>query len=329
MLNFSRVPNPGLFTTLKDATAIDQPTLDLVNLAFKHGAYVAGGLARRIWLTTVNRSSGGWPIKPELSMSHMCSDVRAYLQSGNKLSGMHMHNSARGDIDLFFQDENAFRSFKADIFDLMNVANKVLTTPKTYAVGTTVKNVFTEIYVSETTRVQLISKHIAPIEQILSSFDIYNAAVAVNDEHFVVPEGLEDLEKEGMLHVFNWTSPMVINRVAKWFWKHNFKRLSPATASELGNFAMLLIEELKERPYEVTLGPPLDHTKVMGKLRKLFAALSDDQLLALAPIFPGFNPADTYGGSPDPLTILYRRMKEREPNVDLLPSSEVQSPRVS
>lgn len=324
MLNFSKKPNPGLFTVLKDAAALDQPTIDLINLAFKHDGYIAGGFARRLWLGTRNCTLLGYPIKPENAVTHMCGDVRSYLGTG-KLSGLHMNNSARGDIDLFFQSESGLQSFKADLFDMLSIPPL----DPTYVIGTTVVNVFTEIYVSGTTRVQLIAKHVAPIESILSSFDIYNAAVAVNDDHFLVPEGLEALEKEGMLHVFNWTSPMVINRVAKWFWKHNFRKLSPATAGELGSFALRLIEELKERPYQVALGPPIDHTTVIKKLRKLFEALSDDQLLALAPIFPGFNPADTYGGSPDPLTILYRRMKEREPDVDLLPSTEVQSPRVS
>jgi hypothetical protein len=69
------------------------------------------------------------------------------------------------------------------------------------------------------------------IEEILSSFDILNCSVAVNDQHVIMPVSWKTLEENKQLHVAKW-GMWTITRVLKYFRK-GYNKLTEETISTM------------------------------------------------------------------------------------------------
>jgi hypothetical protein len=283
---------------------IDKETYDLVMLAFKHKGWVAGGFARRLlhdlrFPPLVDSSPGDqrWNF-------HIAQRTKLYL--GDRKIQKDPVRNTQGDIDLFFESTDDLWRFKLEFAELsFSIGSPYV---NAWTTNIVVPKVYIEFVVNDTTRVQVVENHVGSIDDILNGFDIFNAAVAFNDQFFVSPEGWEELEQAGMLHVFNYKSPMIINRVAKWYGKHNLYKLSPQTADNLGSIALDVIKKLKDHPYEFATGDTLNVDLVIEKLRQLLPMLSTEQLLLLSTVF-SLDSKESYSELPGVMTILRRRFK--------------------
>lgn len=295
-----------------ECNAVDADTMKLLQFALDNGAYIAGGFARQtlVNLQYVEKSL----VLPYDRKNHVRKMTRRYLGTDQKppetVTPWAMGN--KGDIDLFFERQADMERFREGLFKQRRV-RALSATPEPIIIVTSMPDIFTELSVNRNARVQWVEKWIGPIAEILNGFDIFNAAVAFNGEHFIYPEGWEQLEELKMLHVFNWTSTSIVNRITKWFWKHHFSKLSPATADTLGTIAMDLISLFKEKEskgenVKTISGQKLSTYQIVQRMRKFLPELSNEQLVMLTTIYP-IGP-DTYGAPVTPFTILRDRSEE-------------------
>jgi hypothetical protein len=79
-------------------------------------------------------------------------------------------------------------------------------------------------------------------EEVMEKFDIYNAAVCITkDSEVLVPEGWEDLNTKGILHLQNFNKKYTFQRIVKWVQKHGY----------CGGFTPRAVEMMKEAQPEL------------------------------------------------------------------------------
>lgn len=278
MIEFNHVArNVMLDLTLEGRLGIlRHHTLAMLEAAFRHGAYVAGGFAHVVADDVAKRR------------------VHEYLRVYERIDrSKQCWKGGRGDIDIFFQSSDGLDAFYAEI---MANSAKYFTSSYEPASRSCV-----ELDCDDVVSVQVITKYIGPIENVLADFDIYNAMVAFNDKELILPVGWKELNEQRVLHVANWTSPYVIHRINKWFNKHCYRDLSPATALELGTQALEIMNRLKKEPIEMPWGK-ITADNVAHKLKRFLPRLTNDDLLMLLSVYP----ADVYNGA---FTVLAHRGK--------------------
>jgi hypothetical protein len=292
-ITFLRRPfvNVDPTTRLRSIKIFDQATHDVLKLAFSQGGWVAGGFARII---TKHHLMNGDSMFDALDGDDVADDVTRHLQCDIPCDTKDaMVKYRKGDIDLFFDHQRQLDNFWR--------ALQATGLRSSCKLEGSVTGAATEVSVNNRTRLQVIERYRGPIEDQLRSFDIFNAMCAFNDKVLLYPDGWSALEAERMLHVVNWTSPWVINRVAKWCNRHGYDRLSPKTASEIGDVAIDLIERFKEKPYQPEWGGmPLTHDKIIARMKRFLPQLTNDQLLLMTSVYP----IDAYQG---PLYVLRKR----------------------
>lgn len=265
-IEFQRTPS-RVFDALGQVKPriIGQQTATALRLAFKHGAYVAGGFARIIAVHELGTETGD-------------DRIRRYLGVGQSIErNARLWKASKGDVDLFFPHLKALELFWADV-----ALDPVL---KGIPIHPMKSNACVELDCDKDTVVQVITSRTAPIEMMLSGFDLYNAMVAFNGEEFIEPVGWRALEEQRMVHVVNWTSPYVINRITKWFYKHHMKNLSPKTASEIGPYALEVVARLQKEPIVMPWGTMTYHS-VVNKLKKFLPLLPNEELARLISTYP-------------------------------------------
>lgn len=251
----------------------------IMQIAFTHGAHVAGGFARVVLTPR--------PETPD-PLGSLTVVVEEYMRRN-------------GDIDIFFPDAPALAAFWNDYeYDAVLRSAKLsrVTMPTGMAVEIALHG----------TRIQVITRFVGPIEEQLRRFDIYNGMVAFNDKGGLVPTEWMALEEHKLLHVTNWSSIFVIHRLAKWQHKQGYLGLTPKTASEIGTVALDIIQKLKDKPHKNPWGGELTHNDVAAKLKRFLPHLTAEQLLLISSI----QPIDAYDGA---FGILRRRAMRNDLNI--------------
>lgn len=213
-------------------SVLDPNTKQFMQLAFQHGAYCAGGFAALVARHTF------FPGTQETLMS----DVSNHLNRNRQVLPNNSSQYActgKGDIDLFFPTSFAISNFYASdaVFNLLGSS----AWSRSSALGLAREHFFAQ----GTEKVQVITKYVAPIKEQLSTFDVYNAAVAFNDNHMFVPVGWKELEKTRTLHVNRWNQ-FTATRVTKYMLKKGYTNLSSKTASEIYDKALEALKESAE-----------------------------------------------------------------------------------
>lgn len=244
---------------------IGQQATAILRLAFQRGAYVAGGFARVVAAYEPGTEDGDSRIRQYLGVGHKIERQRRFPKTG------------RGDVDVFFPSESSLASFLGDV-----ALEPVL---KGLPIHEMASGAAVEFDCDEVVVVQVITSRTAPIEEMLSGFDLYNAMVAFNGEEFIEPVGWRELEKQKMVHVSNWTSPYVINRITKWFYKHRMTTLSPKTSTEIGTYAIEIIAQLKKEPIAMPWGK-MTFDSVVHKLKEFLPLLPNEELARLISVYP-------------------------------------------
>lgn len=244
---------------------------ELLRTAFKHNAYVAGGFAR------VVTSAEGAP-NDEKRQDRLW----RYLEQHDPIDRSNRWwKVGRGDIDLFFQNHADLAKFEHEVSRFPVFEKNRYPSPSGSCI---------EFDCDKCVCVQVVTRYVAPIEEQLKSFDIYNAMVAFNDKEMIMPHDWKDYEDSNTLHVVGWRSPFTVQRMRKWFWKHRYDKLSQETASELGIRALDIIARLKAQPLTTPFGE-YKHDKVVYALKEFVPHMTNDELLMLTSLYP----EDSYG----------------------------------
>jgi hypothetical protein len=282
-VEFDVLEDINVVETLRVSRVIDKATYDILQLAFMHGAYVAGGFARLV--ASLMKSS-----KFDVNDDSIYTLV-SYLSYD-------AHQRQGADIDLFFPDEVALSEFWK-IYDVgANGIKSCCTRTMSFSAAAR------ELIVNNRCRVQVIDRYVGEIKQQLSNFDIYNAMVAFNDHHMIIPKYWNDLEKEKVLHVSSWESPFIIGRISKWFRRHGYNKLSPKSITEIGDVTLELLKQLKVKP-NLNCPYPVTYDRVCRQLKKFIPQMTNEKLLMLMPLYS----VDGYNEHHGPLTELRHRAK--------------------
>jgi hypothetical protein len=258
--------------------------LATIELAFKHGAYIAGGFARQVLQFGDSRE-----LRPGACPGKAYGTLCQYLGSGDRIdTTRRFWRAERGDIDLFFPSRTALIAFNIEISDSKLLSN-------VYCASTT--HSATELHCDSTTRVQIVSHKPAPIDELLNGFDIYNAMVAFNHEETVIPPQWHALEAEKMVHVHSWEKFNIILRINKYYRRHGMNKLSPKSSSEIALRAFEIVHQIRTNPLKVYLTNAPD---MLTSLKRLLPSIDSDGLALLMTVYSN----DEYGG---PFAVLRKR----------------------
>lgn len=254
-------------------------TIALITKAMQHGGYVAGGLVHRMMRQALR------------DPTRLPNVLDGYLNPSERLNvnPTSLTRYRRGDVDVFFTTPHGLAEFRA--WAGKTIAGPHLATSAGRAV---------EIHADNRIRVQAIERHVGPIEQVLRSFDMFNGMVAFNDREEVVPVGWEQLEHQSELHVVDWSSVLVISRIAKWFTRHEMKALTPESAALLAPRALEIAAALERSTVKTPLGALTPHD-IATKFKQLLPHVPNaNDLVLLSSLYS----LDAYDG---PLQQLARR----------------------
>lgn len=290
MLQFTEHTQRNVLDVVSDrGFTLDMNTMRFMQLAFRHGAHCAGGFAVLVVRHTLAPASVG-----DFSF-----DVAVHMNRGKQVlpgNTSSWAGAGKGDIDLFFPSTYAVNAFYADeeVFNLLGMC----AWSRTSLLGLAREHYFGQ----GTEKVQVIVKHVGDIEHQLSSFDIYNAAVAFNGYHMLTPPDWLRLEQARTLHVNRWNG-FTVQRVNKYMTRKGYTNLSSKTASEIYDRALEALKEsaeMKAKGLDVSVGalPLTSPTRTFGateprkiahRLRPYLSSFTNEQLLELSTLCPQGN----------------------------------------
>jgi hypothetical protein len=271
---------------------LTRPTIALLQVAFSHGGYIAGGFGAILARHYLLKSTG--------VDSTLFGVIRNHCGLPRRRPDPF---SMYGDIDVWFPDSTALRDCLADTrYVALSQQLKATPTPSGAAI---------EYIIEGDVRVQFITRWLMPMREQIERFDIYNAMVGVTEHTITVPSDWQTLEELSMLHVVNWMLPLTINRTFKWIRRKGYQQVTPAVASHLYDEVFKAIEWSKSASVpkcsDVAGGCQSIHTEEFHKeltsnklravifnslgksvqvtLRPILKQMTNEQLLQLSALF--------------------------------------------
>lgn len=228
------IPNSDFIRWFEEKGIITNATWNLLDMAFKHGAYIAGGFANKV--ATVKNCGKYRGDFDEDTMRELV------LYTSYELRHPYAYKVRGGDIDVWFRTKEGLDAFLLEFNG--NFENSMKDrTPMTSGFGIEVKCWQHPDPTPEPRKnfqgqvVQIMTAVWGEPEEIMEKFDIYNAAVCITkDCQVLVPEGWEDLNSKGILHLQHFNEKYTFQRITKWVQKHGY----------VGGFTPGAIEVLKE-----------------------------------------------------------------------------------
>ena len=272
-------------TLLHKHQLLGQGTLSLLQLAFEHGGYIAGGFAALVARHVVMLTSNG--------------DFYASIMrhTNGPIKSLMTEFKIHGDIDVWFPSEPCLNHFLNDV--RRSIVDLSVAPTKT---GSAIEHI-----VDGDVRVQVVTRWLRPVQEQLAHFDIYNAMVGLTNDTLTVPDQWEALERANMLHVSSWASCWTVGRVLKYINSKGYTALTPSTAMHMYDEACKALEQVKplraeiEHARTMTRKAPPAHINIQlqrnpllrhfvacnkGKdqyvLKPLLASLTAEQLLTLS-----------------------------------------------
>lgn len=289
----------SLTNRLKRSRLILRETNEYLNLVFDHGGYVAGGfavlLARR-FLGIIDDATFDACVMQHLASNH---EVTWEMAERSKFA-----DAGKSDIDVFFPTKKHLHDFFNAVTD-KNLVDRKSGSWQVTSLSGKAKNVM----IRGREKIQVITKYPAVMDEQISEFDIYNAAVAFNDKQLIVLEHFEQLERVNMLHVMKWNLTTLL-RICKYLRTKNYKAISPKSCAEIYELILQNSNEFNRAdldPFRNFLNPyktTLDASTLQKQIYKIMTSMTSEQLLMLSSIFPRDHEYDL-----DARSILHKRIK--------------------
>lgn len=262
-----------------------EPLQQFFELVFAHNGYISGGYA-----IIVARAHCGVS-----DLYEYTTQVARHLALGNRYT----NPKYLPDVDIFFPNEADELRFIEDFKTSPKFAGKItsfIDSEKGFAHNILLDNRF---------KIQLIQSNKFvwnTIEEILSSFDILNCSVAVNNKHVIMPSSWKSLEENKQLHVAKW-GMWTITRVLKYFRK-GYNKLTEETLSTMytGIEKYAQSKDIDKEKLRAVIAQAFGYTK---------KTLTNKQLIEFSLILP----ASTYDG-------VFKELEKR--NVEQLKQQDVE-----
>lgn len=210
---------------------------ELLNIAFKHGGYIAGGFGIVIARTEYDVKNSDIDDNSDYT-SRVKYAIRNHIGLYNqKITKDPFSTAGHGDIDVWFSSSDQLSSFMSDP-DRMKMWDD-----KFFTCEPTISDCALEHIVAGTTRIQVIKKFLLPMREQLSRFDIYNSMIGLTNTTLTIPEKWLELEQIRTLHVHDWrTSQWTINRLFKYMNKKNYRTVTNETANKIADEVVNTLE---------------------------------------------------------------------------------------
>jgi len=245
------------------------------------GAYIAGGFAREMYRFFIAARDG------ESKSSKISDAAKSWIENELLLQNANF-SYATGDIDIFCKTTQDVHELNAQLRQ-----HTVDSKPFVTANATS--------YVLDGVKIQVIHKLIGTPEDVIGSFDIANAMVAIEqDGTLTTTNEFHTAENEMAIHVVNWVDPPVtFSRVVKWMWHHRYNAMSPETAHMFVKTHVNLVENINlalakgATHYTLSNGHKVDMKKAKSFMNRAFFyndnmmnVISDEDLLLLSAFYP-------------------------------------------
>jgi hypothetical protein len=130
--------------------------------------------------------------------------------------------------------------------------------------------------------VQMITRYTGSPEQVVNTFDIYNAACIIQGNKLMIPESWEWLLKEKMIHIHTWRSDFALNRISKWMNKHGYiNGLTPGSLELLNEHIEELLEMAEQGKFNA-FGKVVTPEKVINKLHPFIKNFTPENLMRVS-----------------------------------------------
>jgi len=206
---------------LLEEEAIKRDHQNLIIRCMFHKGYISGGFARLVASKLLGKYIWGSDSPPE-ALREVERYYRLYRLSSPPREKEKVENisrkswkSGKGDIDIFFHDKES--SYKA--------INSVESGPFRIDMSSTSPAGFAKEIIVNQCCFQLITKINGTPEEVLQSFDLANAKVALTNDGILVSKNWIELERLRHLGVDRWDKPNILWRVHKWVRRHAYHDL--------------------------------------------------------------------------------------------------------
>jgi len=197
--------------------------VEVFNAAWDHGGYIAGGFGRMVGVLNA-RACEGMALYPAWRAREGWRGLAQYTEMmmepprppwEGKASGNWKWRGTIGDIDLFFPNEAA----------AWVAINRVKSRFGAGIYHTATKAGYAQELVIDRCRYQFITKVNGTPEEVLGSFDLTNAKVALLPDAILTAPEWRELEEKRTIGIDVWSKPNLLWRVWKWAKKHTYLKL--------------------------------------------------------------------------------------------------------
>lgn len=235
---------------------------EIVVMAFSFDGFIAGGAAHAAYAQTISDHKAYKDDDPIALAAYLKAfDVK--VTSEKYFSNEPQYwRAGYGDLDLFFPTHDHVRQFVEAVHKRFNVDMMAKNTPSAH-----------ELIVPRAPIVQAVKMHVGTMEDVLSTFDITNAMVAVGNSRSIAETSVAKLIETRTLDA-PIVNIKVIKRLHKWMRKqpvYNDVKLTPRTAAAMFAVCAHELESLNKEQL----------TSMISKLIAFRSSLSSDNILLL------------------------------------------------
>jgi hypothetical protein len=232
----------------------------LLDCAFKSGAYVAGGTARKLYNDHLSGDLDKFAIRELFSDSQF----------------------NRSDIDVFFPSMATAQMF-IHLARALNCRVEKSLTGYAMNIDMMVKNRWSK----SKYQAIILERAIGDIHDVLQQFDIFPSMVALNYDGFIIPKASIDLDEKKVLHVQDIKTPFTLMRIAKYLQKYGYKTLDDESSDKVVDITFDYIGNCRKgTPYKyIKTNWKYEEYKAINNCKQLVCALSTPALVKTAFLF--------------------------------------------
>lgn len=219
---------------------------NVFNAAWDHGGYIAGGFGRMVGVLDACshselqlypkwRDREGWRNLAQYT-EMMMDPPRPPWDEGSKSSPHWKWRGSVGDVDLFFPNEASARTAIDRVKSLFGDRAHYCVSRAGYAEEITYNRC----------RYQFITKVNGTPGEVLASFDLTNAKVALLPDSILTHPEWKGLEEQRAIGIDVWNKPSLLWRVLKWARKHSYTKLRSSDQDRFVNVVFDALEATKD-----------------------------------------------------------------------------------
>jgi hypothetical protein len=236
-------------TWLTDALiggGITSHQVEVFNAAWDAGGYIAGGFARMVGVLDA-RSRNELTLYPTWRDREGWRNLTLYVEmmmepprppwEGKAVSNWNWKwRGTVGDVDLFFPNEASAWAAISRVKSRFGEGIHLAPTAAGYA----------QEVVHDRCRYQFITKVNGTPEEVLDSFDLTNAKVALTPDAILTTPEWRELEEKRAIGIDVWSKPNLLWRVWKWARKHTYLKLRSSDEDRFVNVVFDALEATKD-----------------------------------------------------------------------------------